>query len=408
MTTFSRIVHIAIAISITSVSLASPTDTHVQWDVDSRLPIRSGIQTPGAMLTPVEGGIVNDSVGIPLGASPENVRDGLRQLVEQKGAAALDGSTLYVTGIAMGREKETEARYQDILKEAGLQVRVKVLSIPKEKIRLATLQGWKALLQRLRYFFPSLTRDYQKPTSDEVTSGLISAAMIDTPNLVFLYHTMPTLDATVVISTHLAILTLYAVYKKFMINWILRPGTNHVELFMKQLGFAVPFVANFAIFGHLSEILNFYKFHGWAATASQFPRELATFGATQGLTIVLQTLFYNMIINEGVRGWENRQAGRASERARVVANYITVPILAVDGVLLASAAIAQNAVFSVGPLHVTLAHMALLGVALAGKGLFWIAPEFLNPTLRWDAGLRNLKRKFGDGSRARRCSSLFL
>jgi hypothetical protein len=379
-----------------SLSIFSQAQT-VNWDLEVRQPIRQQILTPGGFLTPSENGSVNDSVGISLGQTIDEVMNGLTELVKQKGVSALDDSTLYVTGVAMSGERATKAAYAQALQAHGLRIQVQVLSIPKEQIRAATMASWQALLRRLIYFFPSITRDYQKPTLAEVSWGLVSSAIIEGPNAVFLYHTLPSvMDANITLASHLVIITTYAVYQKFMTNWLLRPGTGHVEAFMKQVLMTFPFVVNFNILGHFSEIMSFYQQHGWAGTVARFPTELATFATSQSLTIVLQTMFYNMVITDGIRAWENRQVGRASQTVRGVSKIVTVPWLIADAMVMTLASTGGSVLYNIGPMDLTMGHVYLAALTLFGKGLFWIAPDFLNPTLRWYDGAHELALGFGE------------
>jgi hypothetical protein len=358
----------------------------IDWNPENRPPIRSLIQKCHTLLAPKEAK-ANDSVGVIIsGNTPEEFAQGLDKVLAEKGPTAILGGKFFVTGIAMGKEKETRTAFEAALKERDLLrdgTTVTVLSFPKRNVKQLMLETAGAILDRIRYFFPSFARDYQAPLAAEVTSGIGSGVAVEIPNIVFLYSALPTLDANLVVGVHAAVLVAYSVYAKFMLNWLLRPGSNGVEQFLKNASISLPFIVNYSVFGRFSEIVKYYSEHGWAATASQFPAELANFSTTQGLTLFLQVMFYNIVITNGVGGWQNQQSGTEdSEQVRTLSNYIKVPILALDAIALAMAGGNGTPLWSMGPFDVNTGHLVLAGLTLLGS-IFYFKPEVLNPTLRW-------------------------
>lgn len=369
------------------------------WEKELRKPIRYEMDKCRIMLAPADP-IVNDSVGIELlegsAVTPENLRSRLNELLAQRRKEDLSSGHLFFTGVDSSLdEPEFLAPYREVLDDLGLSdsnLRLRVLSLPKEKYIQLQVKALKAMLARIAYWFPSIKRDYQRPDFEEVASGIAATVAVEIPNVIYLQNTLPTRDFVLTVSTHTFILGLLSVYKKFLVNWLLRPGTSKIEIFLKQASISFPFILNYNIFGKFSEILAFYDANGMQATLAAFPAEMANFASTQGLTAFLQTLFYTVVITHGVRGWENSQQGDESSRlARAVSNYIAIPILAVDAVFLAMAAGTGMDLFSMGSLSINSGHLALASLTALGSALV-IWPQILNPTIPMYRLARNLTK----------------
>lgn len=388
---------VSLVLAVYSFSL-STFGVPIDWDPSKRSPIRDQLTGCHVFLSPPEPA-VNDSVGVRLSSNRlEDFEVHIAEAVRDRGRDALKGSHLFVTGVAMQDEIATRSAFEAVLEKSGFQpndIRVRVMSVPTANVKKISKKAFRHIYERLSYFFPSMARDYQTPLRDEVISGLVSAAMVEVINVVYLYKALPTMDAHLTVALHATLLVLYSVYKKFMCNWLLRPGSNHVESFLKQISLSFPFVANYNIFGNFSQIVAFYQEHGWEAVAARFPAEVANFATTQGMTLFLQTLFYNFVISSGVRGWENRQVGAArSLSARTVSNWITVPILAVDAVFLAMAASNTQSLVQWGPLDINAGHAGLALMTVLGSAL-WVWPKALDPVLDWYESVKGFFARFG-------------
>ena len=116
----------------------------------------------------------------------------------------------------------------------------------------------------------------------------------------------------------------------------------------------------------------------WAA----MPKVLTEFASTQSVTILLQTLFYQVFINNGIRAIEGLQkTAKNVKAARVLSNLLTVPILMVNSVAFTMASTgAANVLFSAGPLVVNTGHAALAMLTAIGLPIAkW--PKILQPTV---------------------------
>lgn len=336
----------------------------------------------------------DDSVGIPF--SSNNAMEFENQLklsIAQYGKERFRNGTFYVLGVTMDQQSSVLADFSSVLERNGLRevnAQTKVLSVPTRLVRERAIGLARHVLQRLRYFFPSLTRDYQTPQTSEVVAGMMSSAVIEIPNVIFLYGTLPLLDANLTVITHAVVLGAYSVYAKAMLNWLLRSGSksttvNNVELFVKQMLLSVPFVLNYNVFGQFSEIASFYSAHGWEATLGAFPEQALSFASTQGLTLVLQTIFYSQVITSGFGAWVDRQQGVSnSAAARALRPILQTPVLMADSVVLAMTSNdSATKLLTVGPMEVNTGHVGLAMMALTGILLFKKFPQILDPLLRF-------------------------
>ncbi len=375
----------------------------IVWNEAGRPPIRPPLELPSCrtLLAPHEipqgssSPSVNQSVGVVLAESirVEDFSAQLDKLVAERGPEAVIGGRIYVTGVPMGKEKITRFQFEKALKARGFyDVKVTVMSIPTAKFKGFSLQTARAVLERVKYWFPSMDRDYQTPLRGEVTSGITSDILVEAPNLVFLFNSLDkTADFALTSGIHASLILAYNVWAKAITNWVLRPGGSKVAEFLKSAALSFPFVLNYAVFGHYSDIHNFYLQNGWEATLARFPAELANFGATQGLTTFLQVMFYRMVMVEGLGQWQNSKSGvEDSEIVRTVANVNRAPILVLDAIALFYASTNAWSLWHYGAFDLNAGHIALAALALAGKAAFWANPNFLDPTLhvgKWLVGL---------------------
>src|SRR5690606_21201412 len=132
-------------------------------------------------------------------------------------------------------------------------------------------------------------------------------------------------------TTNIVLLGALAIFTKSVGNWLSRNSSQTkrgqiAEIFIKQMLITFPFVVSYNVFGRFSEILQYAQANGVSAAMAAFPAEMANFGATQGITIFLQSLFYTVVLTLGVYNWVNSQKGEARTRAaRAVEPWIEMP-----------------------------------------------------------------------------------
>lgn len=354
----------------------------------------------------IESGQADDSVGIPFSTNnPEEFRAQVAEAVAKYGLERFRSGTFFVLGVQMRDEAATLARFNEVLEASGLNevgAEVKVLSVPSNLIREESVSLARDILERVRYFWPSITRDAQAPQMAEIHAGWMSTAVLEVPTVIFLYSSLPALDANMTAISHAVILGAYTIYSKSMLNWLLRPGFDkpslaNIELFFKQMALSAPFVANYNIFGKFSEITQYYVLNGWAKTMQAFPHELAAFATTQGLTVVLQTIFYSQVITKGFGGWVNNQVGEDNSRvARASRPWLQAPILMADAVVLAMASSSWGEpLLTIGPMELNWGHAGLIAMTASASFIFNKFPDALNKTIpvyKW-------LERFGRGSK---------
>ncbi|NDF14274.1 hypothetical protein EB061_02990, partial [bacterium] len=265
-----------------------------------------------------------------------------------------------MTGIEMGSrtggEAQVREQYAAALERQGVprdQVKIRVLSAPRSLLAEKTIPALRELWPRLQYFFPSLKRDFQKPLSSEVLTGIASTIPLELPNAVYLLKTLPSPDAEIVLGVHTATLFAYTVFSQTLLNWLLRPGTTRMELFLKQCISSMPFILNYRLFGNFSEIMAKVQTEGFAYLQRSGPGAIADFVATDGFTLILQTVFYSVVITKGAGEWVNGQIVEKNiAAARAMRPVVQAPILIVDALLLAYSTVSTNVLLELGPLAV--------------------------------------------------------
>lgn len=361
-------------------------------DPEKRLPIRMSYSAekcttffcPQDFDTQTGKMIINESVGIPIAngdiGSFELALQNILSRTEKENFRGI----IYIAGVDIHSEELLRQNNQEILYRLGLQeqIQIKIISMPKEKINDLTIRSAKVFIDRVIHWFPSLKRDFESPHSNEVIAALASTALIETGTVYYLFNTLPTTDALLTVTFHTVLLCAYAVYTKFIMNWLLRPGSNTVEAFLKQLSITLPFVLNFNIFGQYTPLVEFLKTHSVQQTMAAFPKEAIEFASTQSVTMLLQTLFYYVVITKVIGDWANKQKGvTKNSEARVYRKISEMPILGIDAIVLAIASGAgANTLLSMGPLEVYDGHAMLLMLTVLGAGVYKLG---LDPSFKF-------------------------
>lgn len=371
---------------------------------EQRSPIRANLTNCQSFLITAEQ--IDDSVGIPFVArTAEDFEKLLSEAILRYGKERFKSGTFYLLGRKMSEESQEHKAFVQVLHKLRLDdqgIKLVVLSVPDNFIEQESRSLARKVIQRVRYFFPSLKRDYQNPQMGETVSGLISSGLIEVPNMFFLYGSLSPLDAQLTITAHAITLGAYNLYAKAMLNWLLRPGKDgypvEAELFLKQVLLSAPFVVNYNVFSHFGEILDFYARHGWTALLQAFPNEMAAFASTQGLTLVLQTIFFSQVITKGFGGWMSAQIGEERvAQARALRPWIQTPVLIANGIVLAMAASNWGEpLLSLGPAELNMGHVSLMALTAAGTLFFNKFPNLLNRILPLAGYFETMKRKIKD------------
>lgn len=349
------------------------------------VPFRLHIRKPGVYLLERDVRTGDDSNGRLVAASlgGEDLSGALSKLRTEGGPSALTGRRLFVTGVERGSEREARERVQALASAAGLGLdkgSVRVLSVPRpwSKGRV------RALVDRLVYFFPSFTRDFQRPLRGEIVSDVVTTSILEVPNAVYLLAALPQPDAGLVLGTHAALLSVYTLFQRSTVNWLLRAGK--AELYAKQVLLSLPFVLNYNILGHFSALTGAHRTLGTEGLLALLPGALAGFAVTQGLTLLLQTAFYSIVVTGGFRAWAARQnTPENAGAARSWVAYLLLPWLWLDSIFLTEAGTTATVLFHAGPFMLTLGHLHLAAWTALGA---WAASR----TRALDASLEFFKR----------------
>ncbi len=448
-----------LAVCMLSISLcvlaqdkeAKKTYSATDLSKNNQVSFRSEITECDIFFSPFLESIGRASDGIGYRISSNNVEDfknSLEKLIEIHGIEKLNSSRFYATGIAMRKGSEHKRALEEILKKADAPESAKVMAItvPGHLVNEGATNFIKNTFEDFVYNLPLPSRFYQKPLKEEVVAGFKGMTPIEVSNTVALYSTVPFLpghsfmDVHITSINHGIILSIYNIYQKWMVNWLLSPGETYVEkyvrnksrelgvwlaktfskenlnnpkllhrllteklpawgqrfsvydtkLFAKQMMLSMPFVTNFKIFGNYSQLSNFFIEQG-LPTATQVMEEMGSFAMTEGLTIGLQTYFYKVTQTQRIMGWlQTIKEEKRSMLAREFVNYVKIPILLLDSVVLFFASsgalpltdiipvIGEHLILktSIGTFEPNLFQLGLVGLTVWGNK--WYSNAYLN------------------------------
>ena len=349
----------------------------------------------------------DDGVGLPFlqGNAPEDFEARLKDTISKRGLSWFDGGTFYVTGIDMRNADQTRRSYQEILNRNGLSKKqVRILDVPSRLLGDLSVGLAEHLLQRARYSLPSIERDYQTPTREEIIANLKATAAVEITGAGIVFYTMPFEQALLLKTISWSVLLGYNIYSKAMLNWLLRFGSENkkdqsAEIFGKQLALSLPFTTNYEITGHMMEIKNFYQTYGFDAIVAAFPQQFAEFAtSTAGLLTIEQTVFYSAVIVGKFGGWMDRQVGdQNATDARALRPWLQFPILIADlSFLLMATGHGAIDLMQIGPLTVNTGHLGLAGLTAASLWAFDKWPNMLDKAL----GIYQRRRQRKEAERA--------
>lgn len=309
--------------------------------------------------------------------------DKAKKLLAERGPDIFYKGHFYITGINMGQGKITKEAYLNALENQGLdpsKIKLSVLTYSKEKITGLSLNGVKNLLKKVSYWFPSLKKDYEAPFLDEVLVALAATSIIEIPTARLIMTDFQGIDAYALLGSHISLLLMYDIFKKFQINWLLRGKTTSTGKILKQFATSVPFIVSFNIMPNITSIFNFVQTHGMGHTMNLFLTEqLPLFIQNQWPTVVIQTLFYQAVMTNWMGGWWNNKNSDIKMTAKNVTEVLKIPILALNSVLFASASMGLHPVTQVMGISVDAGHIGIGTMAIAGFLFHKFKPNILDP-----------------------------
>ncbi len=373
MKCFDRLLKVAAVIHVLWVGFAfGASEPHT--DQHKTVNIQSQILECNAILSDASMG---DGIGLPLSTGKiEDFKQAFIKRISEKGRESVVGSEVYVTGIAMGNEKAIRSQYESVIGELGFsksEIKVKVLSAPRSLLAHEEVNNAvQEIFHRMRYFIAPRGQQFQVPTWAEIRSGSLVTAAIEFPTIVYLVGALGHVNAEVAISIHTATLAAYTIWSQTLLNWLLLPGAGRMEKFLKQCMMSMPFIVNYRIFGHFTEIVARIQTQGFdQAIRAHGIEAMEKFIASDGMTTILQTIFYSTVIVDRAGGWVYGQTIEKNQlAARAVRPFLQWPILVMDAALMAYSAQTQNVLFHLGPLNFTDAHLGFIGITGIGMAAY--------------------------------------
>ena len=375
---------------------------------ESRPVIRKSDRTPEVFLIPVDQK-KRTSVGIPLG-TPDllTFEKGLRATVADKGVEVFRDTSFWVFGVEMKNEKQTRAEYQALLHELGLDrvgARVVVYSVPSALIKERLEKTWSGFFERMAYYFPSVTRDFQMPFVSEALLAFTLVSLTNVYNVAFvLPKSLDGIEYGLTAVMHLALNYSTNIFYKFQTNWTNRYQTQPkwsqwIERNSKQAILTLFFVINYNIFGNITDISQFFASDlEWADKMSVAWGATGTFLKAQLMTIALSCIYYTTYNANGFGKWLVSVDGvERSEVAQKILPWIRVPTSTLQTALLAiSSTSAAAPLLDVGFLEARPGHAYFVAAIAAGAYFFWKWPHALDRVLDGAMKMRDLGRMIND------------
>lgn len=375
-----------------------------QWDTSprERLAIRRHIVDPGNIFFVPQDQNGRTSNGIRFEVQNlHQVEEELRHRIEEVGYSSFKDTVFYLTGVAMRDEKKVQIQYEKILHRLKLDelgVRVVILSVPTVLVHEQVRRTWSSFFEQVRYFFPSIRRDFEAPTKFESLFASSITSISNIPNIFFILPKKINPQNYLLTATaHMSLNISTSIFFRFLGNWGNRYQTStsrsqFMERYAKQLLLTAVFVISYNIFGNYHEMLGYFE-------SNRDINELgndAFWGSLKFLqkhlvTMALNVLYYAQINTNGFARWAASKKGVVENRmAQTILPWIRIPTSALQTGLLALASTANSSpFFDLGLLQVNEWHIPFAGAVGVGTFVFWKWPNFLDSVLEFAFRLRD-------------------
>lgn len=315
--------------------------------------------------------------------NPEEFESSVKKIIAEKGISYLEEGTFYMTGVPMGKSgKNWVNDYNKILEQNGVNLKkamIRPITIPRSMIEKIHTNIIVKMMDRIKYFFPSISKDFENIQLGEAALGLTFMVFNELGTSSYVLSSAANLrDATLTLVTHFTTLTFLTVFGSSVGRWIMRsPGSLNIgkislptESLAKQFLLSLPFILNFQIFLNYSSVDTYMH----SVTSEQFFNEffastLPNFFKSQTPSLILQTVFYNMVMTKNMRGWIfNQPSIKESEAAKNLFPLVTIPLALFDGWSFAQAG-SLPSTYHLGPFDLNQGHLYLT-YAIAGGWLY--------------------------------------
>lgn len=347
--------------------------------------------------SPLINGKINDSFGYKVsGHDADELRQSLILLKARADAEDVEGR-LNVTNLPMWSQQSREflAQVHSVVDETGLSdsIEVKAHYVPSRS-------GLVGALEKIRYFFP-MKQDYEKPLPEEIWAGVPATGGAEMTSALYALSAFPPEVSAPLLASHFGLLLTLTAFRRTLSNWQNRSGASLSGSFMKQALTSGVFIANYRVMANWPEIYSTVKEQGFGA-AHTFAQNGGHFLADQGVTTMIQTVFFWLTFSRGVYRWEAMvsQSPEMSKASRRTAALVTPAIFWVSGPMLMWASTSDHVVAQLGSMQFNPGQIGLLTLAAGGA---WLSanPMRLQKIVpvfdRWfyrpiDSGLEFIKR----------------
>jgi|GEM_PF-5573066 len=290
------------------------------------------------------------------------------ELLEILGAENFQGQfILREVGIRNHEEKAFIRELKERLKKLML-----AAGVPGENIKLSPFyvpkgSGPQRIARELRSFLP-LKQDYQNPIPAEWGVGVVMTLLNEISTAAYAVAAFPPEVARPLLGIHFVLLTFITAFRRTVSNWNNR-SKSLSSSFLKQALIAGVFIGNYNITAKWPEIMASLQSEGLDKAGPAFVQ----FAIDQGLTTVVQTVFFWLTFVQGFFKWDSKLSHdkELSLGARRAASALVPIIFFISAPLLLMATTTEEVLLKLGPVNVNSGHLWLSAMAAGGAAFAW-------------------------------------
>ncbi|MEI7973476.1 MAG: hypothetical protein WCH11_03820 [Bdellovibrio sp.] len=379
------------------------------WDWElpekERLPIRKNILNPDTLFFVPQDQDGRTSNGIPFEVKNlHQVEQELRLRIEAVGYENFQDTRFYLTGVAMRDERRVKSQYEKMLHRLKLDERgvdVVIFSVPTVLVHQQVRRTWETFFEQVRYFFPSMQRDFESPTKFESFFASSITTLSNIPNLFFILPKKINPHNYLLTATaHLSLNLSTSIFFRFLGNWGNRYQSSSsrgrfFERYGKQALVTAIFVISYNVFGNFHEISQYFgSAHDFVEASKDVGWESLKFLQKNLVTIALNVLYYAQINTNGFAHWASSKKGVVENRmAQTILPWIRIPTSALQtGLLALSSTAASTPWLDLGLVQINEWHLPFAAAVGVGTFVFWKWPNFLDSVLELAFRLRDFGR----------------
>lgn len=269
---------------------------------------------------------------------------------------ALDDKVIYAVGTPLyGKRRKA------VLNAARMAFEEYELSTP-----LRVINRPQNALERMRFIW-FMPEDFQRPTRDEISTGMTKTVLTGTPSFVFLLATQTWIIAIPAATVNFLQSTVATFLRRALSNWQSR-SFNKGERFLKQMILSVIFTSGIYFAAHWQELGHILTLDGQLEMIK-----------TVYASVLFQTL-WRALFHNGVYAWENTMTDRGRDvdgrrtaaRLEMLASAFTTPFWIYSSMT-------KDVLFDLfGIMNYNVGHLGMTVTAAVGT-LIWSKPRMLDP-----------------------------